>query len=404
MCRAWRDALAEPALWTRLDLSRTSGVSWRLNANALLRGAAARAQGQLYHLDVSECFMHPRVLLEVVAASAGSLRELRVAYLSVSDAAGRAATLNELVAAAPLLQALAADKVWCTWEDAPALLRADPPWAPLPLRALRVSLGDVAALDHVGPFAALLADAALQPALSELTLCDADISRPDVLGALVDAALARRLQQLSFSTCPPPAPAPLARLLLGGSLSHLGLLATATAAPLFDAAGAALVADALRRTTTLTSLNLCGARLCRDMDAAQTLLGALVGHPSLRELELSCEQTLDAEERETAVPLGAALAALVAADAPALQELDIVGNDLGDAGLAPLAVALPRNRHLRTLKLRVNGMSERFARERLLPAVQANTSLREFWCASEPPAAVEAEELVTQRALRTLHS
>ena len=61
--------------------------------------------------------------------------------------------------------------------------------------------------------------------------------------------------------------------------------------------------------------------------------------------------------------------------------------------------ALPRNRHLRELNVGNNGMSEAFAREQLLPAVRANTTLRSLRADSYPsmPAAAEAEELVNRR-------
>jgi hypothetical protein len=64
--------------------------------------------------------------------------------------------------------------------------------------------------------------------------------------------------------------------------------------------------------------------------------------------------------------------------------------------------ALPLNRHLRTLNLRFDSMSEAFARERLLPAVRANTTLRELECGNyvTGPAATEAEELVRVREQR----
>jgi hypothetical protein len=83
--------------------------------------------------------------------------------------------------------------------------------------------------------------------------------------------------------------------------------------PLCDAAGAALVADALRVNTTLTELLLNSAHL--SADSAVLLLGALVGHPSLRKLSITGNGT--AMEDRSAV--GAAVAALVIADAPALH-------------------------------------------------------------------------------------
>jgi hypothetical protein len=97
---------------------------------------------------------------------------------------------------------------------------------------------------------------------------------------------------------------------------------------------------------------------------------------------------------------GAALGALVAANAPALHELDVSWSELADAGLGPLVDALPRNTHLRTLNLSDGdgqGMSEAFVRDRLLPAVRANSSLRELDTGLDWESALEAEELVRQR-------
>jgi hypothetical protein len=102
----------------------------------------------------------------------------------------------------------------------------------------------------------------------------------------------------------------------------------------------------------------------------------------------------------------------VAANSPALHTLFIRTSGLGDAGLRGLVEALPRNTHLRELTLWGNGTSAAFARDVLLPALRANTSLRsllvwkEAWArrpkAFADPRAVpflqEAQALVEQRA------
>jgi len=93
------------------------------------------------------------------------------------------------------------------------------------------------------------------------------------MGALVDAALARQLRELFLSSCTPPAAAPLARLLAEGSLAHHLIVYQSdpvAGAPLFDAAGEALIAQALRVNTTLTKLVICQAFL-----GALELVGAL---------------------------------------------------------------------------------------------------------------------------------
>jgi hypothetical protein len=77
--------------------------------------------------------------------------------------------------------------------------------------------------------------------------------------------------------------------------------------------------------------------------------------------------------------LGAALGALVAANAAALHELNLSYLAFFDAGLlalGPLLDALPLNTHLRTLNLDCIRCTHDFARDRLLPSVRANMSLR----------------------------
>ena len=53
VCRGWRALLADASLWTRLDLSGSSGVTVEVSAKTL-RCAAARAGGALAMLDVRE--------------------------------------------------------------------------------------------------------------------------------------------------------------------------------------------------------------------------------------------------------------------------------------------------------------------------------------------------------------
>jgi len=407
VCRAWRDALADPSLWSRLDMSFVPSNPWHRYYTVFLGAALRRARGQLRHLELSQRVVTWDVLQLVVTANAGSLREVHLSFLQTESNLKfdtlKLPTVEQVVASAPLLQVLTAENLSCTWEDAPQMLRAVPPFASLVLRG---SIGVlfagedelVGGLERFGPFAAALADAALQPALSGIIVRKADTAQPALMAALADAALARRLRELKLDCCTPPAVAPLARLLAGGSLAvfEVGLPRGDAGTPLFDAAGAALVADVLRINTTLTKLVMFRADLCGDMRVAELLLGALVGHRSLRELQVFEEYPSE----EDAPAFGAALAALIAADAPALHVLKCAYNVLGDAGLAPIFEALPLNRHLRMLNAGYNDISEAFARERLLPAVRANATLCELECAnSEPgaPAAVEAEELVRRR-------
>jgi hypothetical protein len=380
VCRAWRDALADPALWTRLDLSDTCGVAPQQNCVALLLGAAARARGALYRLDASGTLhAFPETLLDVLDANAGSLRELHMQRLyPFDDELSLAATVEALVAAAPLLRVLEVGDMCCSWEEASRVMRAEPPFALLRLHAIEVQSDEgepVGGMDRFGPFLTALADVTLQPTLSGVHLWFVDTAQPALMNALVDAALARRLPELWLEHFSPPAAAPLARLLTEGALTRLYFdwqdNVGGIDAPLFDAAGAALVAGALRVNTTLTSLAICFADLFSDGQAACTLLSALVGHSSLRELTVSGEHLPAADVAVVA----AALAALVAANSPAPYSVNCSNNSLEDDGLAPIFEALVHNRHLHTLNVSANNNSDAF--KRVLRALLANhTSLR----------------------------
>ena len=54
VCPLWRTAMADPALWLRLDLSAASGVTCHVDSDAA-RAAAARARGGLQALNVAAC-------------------------------------------------------------------------------------------------------------------------------------------------------------------------------------------------------------------------------------------------------------------------------------------------------------------------------------------------------------
>ena len=384
VCRAWRDVLAEPSLWTHLDMSDVpvKSLRERRRVHDVLRGAADRARGQLCQLKFLYDCLEVDELLPVLRDNADSLRELHLYRVHCDEYTTDRPedTVKELMEAAPLLKVLAAEETNCFWKHVPHVLRAEPPFAPLQTRRLLYVLTSESNdptndMESFSPCASALADATLQPSLFQLTLGFLDTAQAAVMGALVDAALARRLRELKLFECTPPPAAPLARLLSEGSLTVLEISWTnAAIEPLFDAAGAVLVADALRMNTTLTSLNLGHAHLCRDMRVAGVLLSALLGHPSLRELDIYGEDiTVTTTEARNA--FGAALAALVAADTPSLHVLECHSNSLGDAGLVSIVEALVLNHHLRWLNVNHNGISEAFARERLLPALRAHDAL-----------------------------
>jgi hypothetical protein len=371
VCRAWNAALAERSLWARLDLSPASGVAVTVTG-AVLEAAAARAGGQLEKLDLTDCHVvGTDAVLAVVLASGASLRELRVCSSPNTNAAGCAEVdsvrVEALLRAAPQLRMFDVDVGCNSTADASRLLRNEPPFAPLHVLALTVK-------DEAPDEAAVLALAAAVAGhawLTELALQNMPLTAAAAsLDALVDAALARRLRAVRVYGCQlSRAFAPACVRLLSGGLVELSLGDMEQ----LDVPAALLLSNALRASTTLTSFQLSAADLWCDPVAAALLLGALVSHRSLRELDVSYNDVTMPALQPVAV-----LAALVVANVPALHTLDISYCRLGDAAMGMLVDALPQNNHLRTLKCAGNDMTEGFIRNRLLPAVQANASLRKL--------------------------
>jgi hypothetical protein len=337
--------VSEPALWTRLDLSPSSGVTVAVT-DAVLRGAAARARGGLVALHVSTGRnVSQEALVAALRANASTLTELRIFSLTLYFLDplfdGGEEALEALLRAAPRLTRCETD-VHCDPATAVRMLRNEPPFG-----ALRVRQATIHAGDALQPDAALAVAAAVSThaSLTSLRLRRMSLAAPAALDAVVDATIARRLHTLVLDTgslSPASAPA-LARLLRCGALRELSLLGVA-GPQLLDAPAAALLAAALRDNSSLTSLSLAAVALWADAAAAAALLGALTAHPRLR--TLACH---DHAEEHGAAAAGAAFGALLAANAPALTELDVNACGLRDAGMAPLADALAGNTHLRVL-------------------------------------------------------
>jgi hypothetical protein len=375
VCRAWNAALAERSLWARLDLSPTSGITVAVT-DAVLRAAAARAGGQLEALDLSDCIIDFDAVLDVVNASGATLRTLCLCDSPNKTGAERTVLecvqVEAFLGAAPQLRVFDLDVRCQAIAEASRLLRGDPPCTPARVQALTL-YEDAEQAPEEAAVLALVADVADHAWLGQLTLVCVPLDTAAALDALVDAALARQLRAVNLVRCqlsPASAPA-LARLLVGG----LVRLAIFTMQPRLDVPAALLLSNALRTSTTLTCLPLCEVDLWDDPAVAVMLLSALVGHNSLRELDVSYNAASTPAMDEIA---GATLCAVVAANAPALLTLDISHCVLGDAGLGPLVEALPHNTHLHTLVCWNNDITENFAHNRLLPAVQANTSLRKL--------------------------
>ncbi len=375
VCKGWHNTLADASLWTRLDLSPASGVSDERVTDALLRGAAGKAQGVLTALDVSDCeqLAHD-VLLELIVANAGALTELRACRGWSQTTAEQ---IEALLRAAPLLRVFDVDVKDAAAAVARRMLRNEPPFGPLRLHTLAVMAPWPGGEVDVRAFAAdLTASASL---LSHLVLWSAPLAGQGALDAVVHAALARRLPTLGLARCSLSAasmPA-VVRLLSGTALKTLSIMQDIHAEPLLVSGAegsAALLAAALRANNTLTSLCLLYSKVWHDIQAAETLLQALTAHTSVRSLWLEGNAVRDADHARAGVSLGA----LIAAHALALKTLTVSFCALGDEGLGPLVDALATNTHLRELHCSGNGMSDAFVRERLQPALVANMTLRQL--------------------------
>ena len=366
VARGWRDALAEPRLWTELDLTATSGVVARVTA-ALLQAAAARAGGQLERLSVAFDWKLRDALLPVFATNAVTLRLLRLE----SDNGRRFFTtglLNPLLRAAPQQCVVEADVASGYAEELGKMLRNEPPFQAVRLQAFCISCPTM----HATDIPALAAELAAHPSLRALML-SAPLHTFAALDAIVDVALSLPLRKLTLFRCGmlPASAVALARLLRAGdALRELSLSHTEQ---LLDAHVAALLADALRSNRTLTSLTLANIGLWHDADAAAALFGALVGHTSLTSISLS----QNCAAGDAAAGAGTLLGALVAADAP-LRVLDVSYSMLGDASMGPLVDALPQNTRLRELSCSIDDMSASLRAGLLMPALAANTSLQQL--------------------------
>ena len=399
--RAWRDGIAEPSVWTRLDLSRARGGTI---SDAVLRGAAARARGRLTVLAV-ECAEGAEVsqnaLVDVLTAHVGSLREL---HLCANDEGSRVFSVEyveRLVRAAPQLRVFRAD-VQATVAGAARLLRKEAPFEALQLNYVEIEEDGI--LNDDAAVLALAAALAQHTTLRDLSVLGVSLHTPAVMDAVMAAVTQNGVPYLSLERCglvPASVPA-LVRLMRSRTLLTLSL--DNTGEHLFTAPDAVQLADAIAAHRTLQRLNCFGVQFWRDAVAAAAMMRAVTGHPSLRSLSVSSNNPPDP------VAAGAALGALVAANSPALRELHFRSTELGDAGMLPMLTALPHNTHLRLLRCFRTGMSDAFARDVFLPAVGANTSLlmleaSEGWGGegggAPPPEVPAAEALVAARIRRS---
>ena len=358
--RGWRALLNQPRFWLVLDFSRGSGVVARLT-RALLFAAGERARGHLHTLDLTgDEDLGAEDLKQFVAAHGQSLRSV-----TASEGLKLKAKLVTRLCRSALLCTLRC-YVGCSAAGALPLLRCEDPCALLHVFKLSVVNFD----NHQ----AVLDLAAALPSHSGkikiLDVNDAPLENGVVAGALLRGIAEARVSNVTFLNCHlTPASLPgLTRLLQDGCLETLSITNRET---LFEAGPDLTAFCHALRSSTLQVLILNWCRLWRDRAAAGELLTSLGGHQTLRELTLC----YNPHARRAA---GEQLASLITHNS-ALQKLDLSENSLGEACLAPIFEALPRSSTLKELLYSISHtktISREFARNVILPAVRANTSLR----------------------------
>lgn len=424
VCRAWRDALSDPALWSCLELELCCEHVDGGRSLRLLRAAAAVAGGTLRQLHLSvRPVMHMWLCddaVRAVADCAASLEELHVcvnrtdAHALLEQWGGRLRDehLRTLIAAAPRLRALHAD-VACTAAEARALLRNQPPFQALRLRGVFLIRGTALyeAPAGVPDVAAALEHAAAHASVQSITLETHWPCEPRVWDALTSTARALRLRHFSLRCAQDDELRDATALALARFLAEVDSLEALEIHALhayFTAAGGRALAQALR-ASRLRAFVLATYDVFEE-PFAPAIFAALTGHPTLRRLVISVLSGGSIGEARRAA-LGPLLGALVTSPDSRLEALCVPRSDLRDAGLGPLFDALPRARSLRELDVRQNLASVACVRQRLLPALRANASLRRLVCAQAKPlwyevvpaaetrACRDAERLVAQRRL-----
>ena len=414
VCRAWRQLFSDPSLWTKVHFRglRPEQRNTPLTVE-LLWVAVTRSRGALTALDLEWCAAESMVVVAAVAASGATLRELDLNWGAASSEQHCPHFLRLLLRCAPALQELYTDvgsvavvDSWLPVAQALPLLRGEPPWAPLHLRSLCVLVPG----DDVDDAVRALAAALRHP-------CDVYVRALHVYSYgvqgfeaaafedLADAIVFAGTRELQLTNCglgPAAAPA-LVRLLSDSWVQELKLGASRQ---VLDQGSVAPVAEALRANDYITSFALRVTGMWADPAVGTALCRALVGHPSLETLELY-DNAPPAEGGEALI--GPLYAELVAANAPALTTLDLSGSSLGVEVFRPLLQALCSNTHLWHLNMTAGGtrplrayfMSERFAafvQDELIPAVEANMSLRHLdYTPLDSPAKAHIEALLAAR-------
>ena len=372
-------------MWAHIDLSASCSVSPRFLAVsrlalALLRAACLRAKGDLQSVEISGVhegddgvdnpFVLPwldlgvpfvqRWLDSASAADKASLRDLVAPTSFWHDDEQVTAVCRAL----PLCRVHCF--VYCTAEEALPLLRREPPFALLTIDDFHARNGTEQALLD------LASALSVYEGMDRLSLSASPLAARAVVDAVVDAAISGGIKDTFFGGCDLSQTAlpALGRLLQSAGFG--GLSVHNSGRTLFEGPALPAFFEALRKSKSLRMLWLEDVNLWADVAVATQLIGTLEGFK--QGLWLSNNRTDGTPAMQRAA--GECLARLIARSRN-LRILDLSGNALGETGLAPIFQALNGSKTLVELRL-YQRFSADFARDVVLPAVRANTSLRKL--------------------------
>ena len=375
--RGWRGFLEDASFWTCVDLSKSCSVNPRFLAGedrtlTLLRAACARAKDNLLSVDLSHVGtdddpMNPFVLQWLDSASAAdkaSLRDLVAPHMRlIVD------HVTALCRALPLCRVHCF--VYCNAVEALPLLRCEPPFALLSIHELFV-LGDVDGDQAVLDLASALS---VYQGMEKLTLSYVPLTTRAVVDALVDAAISAGIKDAHFEYCGLTQTALPALMRLIQSPGFERLEVWNDGRTLFEGPAIPALCEALRKCKSLRKLELAEINLWADTAAATQLISALEELPALQKVTLTWNRTHGRPDVQRAA--GECLARLIARST-SLQVLCASYSQLGETGMTSIFEALSGDSGLAELHLSDEQISVEFARDVVLPAVRANTSLRKL--------------------------
>ena len=419
VCPGWRDMLRGRELWTRLDISNTSGVG-AAPTEAFIR-ALSRASGhRMETLHARGCgALVQSTLIQLLRSNAATLRSVTLGvekpslvqtecmHMRMQRHGYNHATRDMLVSNLPRdLPALriAVKFAGAALEVLEADIRAESGHA---VRLLRNRFGPVRAnqlnvqgfnrahavtrlaeaiADHASLRGLELTHAPLAPDDPDEAITEDDDVHVVAFGKLCDVlAAAPHVTSLQLWECSCCAASleHLGRLLGAGTLRQLALCADygifdgddevveesgpfASPTPAFEAG---------LRASALTHLTLTNTALF-DTTHGAAVVRALAGHATLRKLNVSDNpiRAPESERKEAARAAVDALAAVLAADG--LTELDCRGVKLAAmVSLEPLYAALAKTKRLRTLCASCNGLSSSDVEQSVAPAARSSCLL-----------------------------